>query len=181
MRLPATNFKFQIKNYKFKNGFTLIELLVVIFIIGILATLVFSSYSKAQMKARDGKRKVDLKAAQQALDSYLQANGVVPLSFAGQIRCGVTGDLSVHVWGTTFVCGVAPNQITYMNTLPVDPATPTYGYNYTRLSALSYRINAVLENTNDPDYCNPSTTDCIATGKLPCQPSSGYFYCVINP
>jgi len=43
-----------------KRGFTLIELLVVMAIIGILATITFSQYTSAQVKARDIQRKNDM-------------------------------------------------------------------------------------------------------------------------
>lgn len=62
-----------------KHGFTLIELLVVIAIIGILTTMVTASFTAAQRRARDTARKSDLKAIQQALELYFQANGRYPM------------------------------------------------------------------------------------------------------
>jgi len=55
---------------KQSNGFTLLELLVVISIIGILVSLVSVSYSTAQKKSRDAKRKGDLKSIQNAFEQY---------------------------------------------------------------------------------------------------------------
>src|SRR3989344_4486789 len=49
------------------HGFTLIELLVVISIIGILAAFIVASFTSAQQKARDSKRKADLDAVKKAL------------------------------------------------------------------------------------------------------------------
>jgi len=59
-------------NLKTKNqkGFTLIELLVVIAIIGILSSIVLASLNSARAKARDARRKVDLKQVQTALELY---------------------------------------------------------------------------------------------------------------
>lgn len=62
-----SNFRFQIK---IKRSFTLLEMLVVIGIIAILVSISFASYSTAQKKSRDAKRKNDLKAIQNALEQY---------------------------------------------------------------------------------------------------------------
>lgn len=65
------------------RGFTLVELLIVIAIIGILVSLGTVSYSSAQMKGRDGRRKADLRAIQNAWEQYYGDNsGVYPDSCA---------------------------------------------------------------------------------------------------
>lgn len=56
-------------------GFTLIELLVVISIIAILITLGFTSFSSAQKKARDAKRKSDIRDIKNALEQYYSLCG----------------------------------------------------------------------------------------------------------
>lgn len=55
---------------KLNRGFTLIELLVVIAIIGVLSTVGLSTFTGAQMKARDARRRADLKAIQTAMEQY---------------------------------------------------------------------------------------------------------------
>lgn len=66
----------RIKNIK---GFTLIELLVVISIIGLLASVLFVSFTTAQKQTRDSKRKQDLKQYQTALEVYAtKNNGLYP-------------------------------------------------------------------------------------------------------
>jgi len=53
-----------------KKTFTLLEMLVVIGIISILVSLGFTSYSTAQKKARDAKRKNDLSSIRSAFEQY---------------------------------------------------------------------------------------------------------------
>jgi len=53
-----------------KNGFTLLELLVVIGIIGILISMVVVSFSTAQKKGRDAKRRSDMKTIQGGFEQY---------------------------------------------------------------------------------------------------------------
>jgi prepilin-type N-terminal cleavage/methylation domain-containing protein len=56
------------------GGFTLFELLVSISIIGILVALGTVAYSNAQRKARDARRRQDLKGMQTVLEQYYSAN-----------------------------------------------------------------------------------------------------------
>ena len=153
-------------------GFTLIELLIVISIIAILVASATASWQNAQMKARDGKRKVDLKALQQALESYIQTNGFYPSASSGQIVCNVTGDSSTKTWGEAFTC----LGINYIQRIGQDPVyQATTGYYYTSLGTppTTYVISALLENTNDADLPPKAT--------LPCTPQSGRNYCVASP
>lgn len=61
------------------KSFTLIELLIVIAIIAILVSFATVSYSSAQKKSRDSKRKADLKAVQNAFEQYYaDNNGLYP-------------------------------------------------------------------------------------------------------
>lgn len=53
-----------------KKGFTLMELLIVIALIGILVTMGVASYSTAQIKARDARRRGDMKIIQSAYEQY---------------------------------------------------------------------------------------------------------------
>lgn len=57
------------------KGFSLLELLVVISIIGILITLGLASFSTAQKKSRDARRKSDIKAIQNGFEQYYAMNG----------------------------------------------------------------------------------------------------------
>ncbi|HVS58656.1 MAG TPA: type II secretion system protein [Candidatus Saccharimonadales bacterium] len=53
-----------------QRGFTIVELLIVIVVIGILATLVITTYSGIQAKARDTKRQTDINTIQSHLEAY---------------------------------------------------------------------------------------------------------------
>lgn len=67
--MNTINFKFQIN-----KAFTLLEMLVVIGIIAILVSLGAVSYSTAQKKARDAKRKTDLSIIRNAMEQCYSIN-----------------------------------------------------------------------------------------------------------
>lgn len=75
-----------------KKAFTLLEMLVVIGIIAVLIGMGAVSYSTAQKKARDAKRKSDLKIIQNALEQYYSiCNYQYPSSYgflsSGSLTC----------------------------------------------------------------------------------------------
>jgi len=82
------------KSYKSKvSGFSLLELLVVISIIAVLLALGISSFNTAQKKARDAKRKNDVKDVSSALEQYYSVCGSLyptpaGASFYTSIVCG---------------------------------------------------------------------------------------------
>lgn len=61
-----------------KKGFTLIELLIVIAIIGILTAFITINLTKSKSKARDNKRKSDIRAIQMAVEMYYSEKGKYP-------------------------------------------------------------------------------------------------------
>lgn len=59
---------------KTSAGFSLLELLVVVSIIGIIISMLAVSFGTAQIKARDSKRRSDIKALQNAFEQYYAKN-----------------------------------------------------------------------------------------------------------
>lgn len=137
---------------KVKRGFTLIELLVVIAIIGILASFAIASFTSAQAKGRDSRRKSDIDALKKALQLYYTDNGFYP----NNVTAFASGASSTDSWWNTGYFGAD-----YIKTVPTDPRNgSTYFYNYnTPAGHLTYTLSADLENNNDPQRslgCNSS-------------------------
>lgn len=131
-----------------KKGFTLIELLVVISIIGLLSSVVLGSLNSARSKARDTKRKLDLKQLQTALNMYYDKNGSYPITCDDDTYWCPTW-YSVTDYGgnlsTSGPGGYIPNLApTYIPVLPVDPSNRTdgwYGYLYSS-DGVNYKLLA---------------------------------------
>lgn len=165
------------KYYRFKKalngaGFTLIELLVAISIIGILSAVGVTAFNDSRMKARDLKRKTDLRKIQNYLEQYYQDNKKYPPAdtsssssclppvpgygvFDGTYSVSTTSQASAP-----WITALAP----YVKQLPQDPinsgAAPfieggnyTYIYGNVTCDGQSYDLIAQLENINDPDRC----------------------------
>lgn len=127
-----------------KRGFTLIELLVVISIIGILAAFIVASFTSAQQKSRDARRKSDLDALKKALEL---AKSDTP---GGRYYPANLTSATMETPG-------------YIKKIPVDPQTGA-AYSYfaaptspacTGNTCTAYRLEATLENANDPQAAGP--------------------------
>ncbi|MFY9484131.1 MAG: prepilin-type N-terminal cleavage/methylation domain-containing protein [Patescibacteria group bacterium] len=101
-----------------QRAFTLIELLIVVAIIGILASSVVVNLSLARTRARDARRKADLKSVQTALEVYAEEKGNYP-STLGLATCfaGATGPPLCSEPGS-YIPNLAPD---YVGSLPLDP------------------------------------------------------------
>lgn len=159
--------KFTINNLQFTNkdkGFTLIELLVVISIIGVLSAVLMANISGIRERARDARRKSDLREIKDALRVYHNDYDDYPTNDSSGliVGCG-DGDTPVGCsWGSEFI----RKGTTYMKTLPADPlsqvASPIY-YTYAYIDRDNFNLKAVLDNKSDTDItksqtlCNSST------------------------
>lgn len=126
----------------FLEGFTLLELLVVISIIGILIALGTVSYSAAQKKSRDAKRRADIKSLQNGFEQYYSQSGRY---------CQNTTEL-----GTMF-----------SGSLPVDPKTGnSYDFGFDTVSPVgeAYCVCASLEIANTGNAYGRSGTTCTFSG-----------------
>ncbi|MGI5826142.1 MAG: type II secretion system protein [Patescibacteria group bacterium] len=136
--------KRQLKNLK---GFTLIELLVVIAILGLIAGLVFSNMAGARERARDAKRKSDLKEIQKALQMYKQDHNSQYPSSLDELEPEDPDDQDYYI--------------------KVIPSGPLDGeeYSYSRSADLmDFTLYACLENASDPQGIDDSTL-CPDSGK----------------
>lgn len=120
-----------------KIGFTLLEMLVVIGIIAVLIGMGAVSYSTAQKKARDAKRKDDLKTIQNALEQYYSI-------------CGFQYPTPVNNKFNSIIC-TSPT-VAILPTVPVDPKTIT-PYPCNSCTSSSYSLCATLETENPNIYC----------------------------
>ena len=164
---------------KNKKGFTLIELLVVIAIIGLLATLAIVGLNSARVKARDVKRKADLRQIRNALEMYAQENGIYPP--AGACAYGT----NCYVYSTAGNSWI-PALVPYLPKQPVDPVNNLggpwtdghYSYSYGNVTAngQGFDLDGQLENISDPDRCELKQYKLNLTGTSWCGIYSKQMY-----
>ncbi len=148
-----------------QSGFTLIELLVVVAIISLLSSVVMASLNSARIKARDAKRKVELKQIVNALELYYNDNGAYP-PFRLASSCGGTRtDFATSMCTDPNWLSTDANFLKYIPSVPKDPLNKINGQDETpwwfsnsytygvSLDRQRYDILTNLENTNDGERC----------------------------
>lgn len=152
---------------RLSKGFTLVELLVVMAIMGVLVTLIGTSFRSSMMRGRDVQRKSDLKQIANALELFFNDYGYYPNADEGGriMACpyekGV-GGISCN-WNTGEFYDVYPGTTSlrtiYLKKFSPDPVT---GYNYYYRSPDSdikkFQLFAKLENSEDQDCMG---ADCL--------------------
>ena len=144
---------------KYKNrGFTIVELLIVIVVIGILATLVITTYNGVQSKARDTKRKTDINALQGQVEAYNTNAGYYP----------TLADINSSAWRATNMKGLDPSALQdpqgSAETLVASPVAGSYAYaavpsgcDDVTTNCTSYTLTATLENPAGSTYVKTGT------------------------
>jgi type II secretion system protein G len=141
------------------RGFTLIELLVVVAIIGLLSTMAVIAFGSVRSRARDARRKADLKQLSNAAELYFMNNDAYP---------GTAGYLSnPNHGGLDFTLGPIMK-------VPDDPRGGSYVYQYWRKdfrgyacmtagTVQQYAFYAILENptANDTATISDSFDVCV--------------------
>lgn len=116
-----------------QKGFTIIELIIVIVVIGILASIVYVSFTTVQKRSRDAQRDRDVMDIQRALDKYYAANGAYPSIAADGAGVNASGLSSILV-------------PTYMAQFPTPPSSATYQYVRGPIANSSYGIEMNYES-----------------------------------
>ena len=131
-------------------------MLIVIVIIGILAAALVPRLQAVQGRARDTKRKADLRTIYNALEIYVLDNGKYPSIAWGYNAGNAVSSTSAQPW--------IPQISWLMTSIPVDPRNDGYpprtqwSYWYAYFAPYdtpmnTYDLVTQLENTSDPDRC----------------------------
>jgi prepilin-type N-terminal cleavage/methylation domain-containing protein len=162
-----------------QEGFTLIELLVVIAIIGLLASIVLMTLSRARLKARDSQRIEEVKQLAVAANTYeIDHPGQLPWcgspGYAG--GCDITNFNGQPAYVDSTLDGVFMPflQPTYFSQNLVDPIN-TYPYAYYYSSGefpagsgkyYNYFIGTTLEDPNNPILAQSFQTGLPVTANM---------------
>ncbi len=184
LRLLAT------KDQRLKTkGFTLIEMLVVIAIISILIGIGINTFTIAQKKARDVRRKADIRAIQTALEAYAtDHSGQYPGASAdcgGGASHRINDSLSALVDGGYII--KIPEDPFYPNNIDcisrdnrVGSQDDIYGYDYVLNPAKDkYALIARLENGQDKDIDAAGNPKCSSVVSGACI--GDRLYIVVGP
>lgn len=119
-------------------GFTMIELLVAATILAVISGIALVSFTSANVRVRDGKRKGDLEQARSALELYRSDVGTYP-----------NGSWDTMV--TTISTAGYLSSTTIRDPKNINPYVYQYTYD---ANTKTYQVCAYLESTSTPgSYC----------------------------
>lgn len=133
-----------------QKGFTLLELLVVISLIGILVSVGSVSYTTAQKKSRDSRRKADMKAVQSGFEQFYADNTRYPQT-SGEAGGAMVGGL--------------PSD-------PKNSGSYVYTIQYDAVAGAAYCACGLLESDAGNVTAVPGSTSCSW--------GTGQYFCVSN-
>lgn len=162
------------------RAFTLIELLVVIAIIGLLSSVVIASVNSARKRARDAKRREDLKTIQLALENYFDDHHQYPATTAGFTSepLDAIGGFE-HPGEDAWIPGLVPD---YIKKLPRDPSGAQNIPCWSHYRAYLYYSNG--SGYYILSHCAPESSDAFsATNTLvdPVRPTWAWKICSGTP
>lgn len=166
---------FQVSSFQFqvKSGFTLVELLITISVIAIISAIAYVNFNSAQDKARDERRKQDLKAIRTSLVSYYQDFGSYPPP-CNPSPCTSLVSLTSDT-GDNWIADLVP---TYIQKLPKDPRQSAAYLYIVNASRTYFILWAQLDRSNDPQSIGqPQATCSSATPPT----GSSFNYCLEPP
>jgi prepilin-type N-terminal cleavage/methylation domain-containing protein len=154
-----------------EEGFTLIELLVVISIIGLLSSIMLVAVNNARSKARDARRKGDMRQVVTMLEMYMEKYGKYPTPITPNCRADgwcvdsspQDGKNPVNDWipGLSEFGKLPHNPLPYGTGVDAS-GNPTTGWSYhyysTAATPAQYMLLTMLESKNDPVTCGGGTT-----------------------
>lgn len=135
-----------------KKGFTIVEMIAVIAILAILSAIGLQTFSSAQRKGRDARRKSDVELIRGALEQFRSNNSTYPNYSTGPLPASI--------------CDVLPCNTTntYLQTVPSDPLPPQH-YWYYRNSPNDYYLCTLLTTPPTPvSNCGAVACDCSSAG-----------------
>lgn len=152
------------------NGFSLIELMVVVSIIAVVLAISLPNFLGVRQRARDSKKKTELRELKQALNLYYSDYQTYPADNGGSdgqfFGCGADGLQICPQAGALADCEFAAggsdctDSTIYMKLLPRLDGSD-YGYEYALADVNNFCLATVLEHTADPDLAE-SQTRCAA-------------------
>lgn len=137
------------------HGFSLIELLVTIAIIATIIGLAVPNFLGARSRARDARRKGEMRQFQSAVQLYYNDYKIFPADSGGPLYnlvngCGANGTTACPCNSSVdFAAGGTGCGTVYMTQFPNEFGTSMYYYQ--RSSGAGYCLKVPLENASDSD------------------------------